>query len=430
MKEGLLHLGAILLKTPIRKLLSKNCIFALGFLLIGCSASASTPTVMPNLTATIRSTMASNAVTTVEATPLATVGEELMTAVPTSKQNCTPIIDGQPLETIPERRELYVEIASGFITHTRWSVDSCLLFFRRGNEPWVFSWLTNTSKRLDELDPLHELDPFQMIIEAPSIATNLPGIVELVSVSPSGNRALFFSADTPTPTPPANPDGVYEKLWRNEVDAYIWEDGDFRFLGPVETCGAHEYIWTENENFIAMQAIGLAAPYCEESTGWLIDVAGGHTFALEAISPYSSLSYISGFSTNQDKLVFFSDAVDEKTAERLRTIHILMLNTMETVQLSTPDFSSPIDWIDNENLLVLYKQRENDPENVGIFNLDTGKLTRLFTEADFNSIGFPRTWITLAPNRRWLAFVVWETTTDHKLWLMNLAAWEEMQPPP
>jgi WD40 repeat protein len=251
----------------------------------------------------------------------------------------------------------------------------------------------------------------------------MPGIVELVSVSPGGNRALFFSAETPTPTPELGGDGVVRVIFRNVVDVWLWENGQSRLLGTLETCGPNEYMWTKDENFVAIQADSFPHIPCQESVGWLINIPQSHIYPVLPLDTFNNTSLIKGFSSNQDKLLF-SEQTDSD-GKFVIWIYVLMLGTLETVKLDTPDVSNSIAWIDNERLLISYSDNRFDPENIGIFDLQTGELVHLFDQEDVGSEGI--VWEALSPDKDWLAFAGWEGNSSYTLWLMDLRTWEKSQ---
>jgi hypothetical protein len=251
----------------------------------------------------------------------------------------------------------------------------------------------------------------------------MPGIVELVSVSPGGNRALFFSAEAPTPTRLPSGDGVVQAFFRNVVDAWLWENGETRLLGRLETCGPNEYMWTDDENYLAVQAVSFPKSPCQEAVGWLINIAQNSIHLVLPLDTYVISALIDGFSPNQDKLLFGEQTGSD--GKLVQWIYVLVLDTLETVKLDTPDVSNSIAWIDNERLLISYRDNSFDPENIGIFDLQTGELVHLFDEGDVGSEGI--VWEALSPDKKWLAFAGWEGNSSYTLWLMDLRAWEKSQ---
>lgn len=352
--------------------------------------------------------------------------------IPVFETQCASTNEAATLVPTPTERGIFKQITSGLIGHLRWSLDSCLLFFQGGDsytiESWVYELPTDTLKQTDDTYPWRELDPLRVTPERPFAPTppNLPGIVELVSVSPSGKRALFFSAETPTPTPLPGGDGVVNIFFQNVVDAWLWENGETRLLGRLETCGPNDYMWTDDENYLAIQTLSFPKLTCQEAVGWLINIPQSHIHQVLPMDTFNRMASIKGFSPNQDKLLFGEPrGTDTKSVQ---WIYVLILDTLETVKLDTPDFSSPIAWIDNEKLLISYRDNEFDPENIGIFNLQTGELVHLFSQEDIGSQGI--TWEALSPDKNWLAFASWEGNSAYTLWLMDLVAWEESQPFP
>ena len=86
----------------------------------------------------------------------------------------------------------------------------------------------------------------------------------------------------------------------------------------------------------------------------------------------------------------------------------------------------PLFWImSNERLLISYRDNSLDPENIGIFDLQTGELIHLFDQEDMGSEAI--LWEALSPDKNWLAFAGREGDSHFTLWLMDLRTWEKSQ---
>lgn len=340
-------------------------------------------------------------------------GEGSITAVTPSDEEL-PV-----LETVEDGSSLYFvsDIPIGYIHHLKWASDSQAIFFKVNNEAWVHE-LVNQGSKQSNLD--------ELLTGTPSIPESLPETVssgstnlELASVAPSGQKAVLLGADTTiTHTPlPITPsvsgelpiDSYFAEIW-------IWTAGDFTQLSAVQVCGENEYIWSEDEMYVAIQT------KCLFPEIWIIDVEGKKLSPVLPLEEYGGFVDLHSYVPNEKKLLVSYIGADSDG--QFTWLYTVELSTLKAVKLDTPRFIWPIAWYSSNQLVVLYSHKFGIEgiKRPAIFDLATSTLANLLDpERDDLSDELDVQWIELSPNKKYLAFTtVEEPYIRSTLWLLAL----------
>lgn len=322
----------------------------------------------------------------------------------------------------------------GYIGSVRWpSEEEQILYFTHSDAPgelkgWVYDLAHMALQNIDRSVAIGQtsFNPYDVTIDfGSSLSTNF----ELVNVSPSGEKAIFLEGTgSPTLTPPSNPDGEVDTV-AYMANVWLWEQGDIRQVGQIEVCSRNRYLWTSDEQLVAVQASGIPAP-CRQANGWLIDIVNSNIKTVLPFDVYYGTAYIVSFSPDEEKLLIENKGPDDDGF--FAPIIVMNLETMGTQKYDLqlvqvyPDYDRflavPLEWINNDEVLIMFR---NDPEELfrpGILDLRSNEVVELFTDDQISMFsGKTIRWVALSPDNRHLAFSVdLEPYRVSDLWIMDL----------
>lgn len=303
----------------------------------------------------------------------------------------------------------------GYISHIFWSKDSSVVFFWVNAELWGYELSTSTTQKMSPSHIWMAKYPTQSPTPPPKITLkDLPGIVEVMTASPSGQKALVFNSSTPKPTPRPNAGEVIGAFLDN-TDVWLWDQGDMYKLGTIDVCGPNTYNWTTDENYVAIQAPLAPAP-CS-SNGWIINTISKEIHDILPVDVYGGVSEFGGFSPDQNYILLIHRNRDDNGA--FVGMYLMDLESLRVTILDVPRITYPVSWIDLDQILVSYAEQLGDNQRPAIFNIQTGVLTDLLNPALFENIQIDP--ISLSPNKKWMALAVEETSlVKSSLWLLLL----------
>ncbi len=319
-----------------------------------------------------------------------------------------------PSRASPEKESntsLYkvINIPAGYIAGILWpkEYEHDFLFTNSGDAPGKIQWWSYDllSKKLQPIDRASAIVKTSTDLgEIPDgMNVNLLDALELVAISPSGRKALLLEGiGLPTATPPPNPDGEIH------VDAYIanvwiWEQDNLNQLGQIEVCSRNTYMWTTDEEKVTIQALPFPAP-CQEANAWLADMAKNVVTPLLPFEIYPHRdARLVGFSPNENKLLIHDPLPDEEN--NFSPIVILDVDSGDVFKADIQ--ASPLDWVDNNQILIEFKRTPEEILRPGILDLQSQEITELITKEQMVLFeGRTIRWIEISPDKQWLVFSV------------------------
>jgi hypothetical protein len=350
---------------------------------------------------------------TTEPITTAATAEPVQTQPANSLSLATPTLSGgltYQLQGIP----------SGYPSNIRWSDDAQIVFFQLETEgtsieQWGYELSSASAQKITLSHPWSTQDPIQESpTPLPEIVTDIPGAAELISVSPSSQYALFLSsAIDPTLTPEPVGESTREAFL---ADLWLWDQQLAHHLGEIQICGRNEYEWTMDEDFVVIQKPLDAMTACDQSNLWIINVGRGQLRGLMPIETFGPLTSSHSFSPSEDKLL-----VKQITMPSTQ-LYLVDLETLSTAQLKTPLFVDPVDWLDDNRLIIMHRSQGEEYNSLGLFNLQTENLEDLLEPNQFED---QYLWSTsLSPDKKWIVFAVApdpsSALNQSSLWLTQL----------
>lgn len=313
------------------------------------------------------------------------------------------------------------DIPSGHPSEIRWTTDSQIVFFQLETgisdiEQWGYQLSGASAQKITPDHPWVIQDPLQESpVPLPEIAVDIPGVTELISVSPSGLYALFLSSSfAPTSTPNSVGESTREAFF---TDIWLWDHKVAHHLGKIQVCGRKEYKWTTSEDFVIIQKPLDPLTTCDESNFWIINIERGQLYGLMPIETFGPLTSFHSFSPSEDKLL-----VKQITMPSTQ-LYLIDLETLSADQLKTPPFVDPVGWLDDDRLLIMHRGEEEEYNSLGFFNLQTEKLDDLLDHDQFTG---QYIWGgSLSPNKKWVVFAAAPDPSfalnQSSLWLTQLS---------
>ncbi len=347
------------------------------------------------------------------------------TKISESEENLTP-------SSISEAMLLFhsvPDIPLGYISSIRWSeeIEQTVLFTLSGESGSIIEWAYDLSDETTYMTDSQLVTDGQNTMDSPSIAfnmpTNVPTTLELVNLSPSGQKAIFFQGTgVPTSTPPPNPDGEI-RAEAYIADVWLWDQNTIRKLGQIEVCSQNKYLWAIDEHLVAIQALPFPSP-CRQANAWLVDVTNNVVTELLPFDIYFGQAELVSFSPNEAKLLFTESGINN--IGQFRHLRTIELDTMQLaivpVKTNVPIIMTPIDWIDNERVLILYREDMVALDRLAVIDLHTEELYELLDDEQLSKLerGNIR-WAALSSNKQWLAFTVdRDPYKESDLWLFDI----------
>lgn len=310
------------------------------------------------------------------------------------------------------------DVLQGYIGGIHWPTEyeQIFLFSHSGEPGWWSYDLLNKELQPSDLEIAIEKTSSDLGELPDGMNANLLDSFELVNISPSGEKALLLEGiGLPTATPPPNPDGEIS------TEAYIanvwmWERDGMSQLGQIEMCGRNQYLWTVDEQLVAIQA-PIFPSKCREANAWLADTVNKFIKPLLPFETYHGESTLIGFSPNEDRLLFKGWGPDDY---RYLTPSILDIDTGRAFKVDIQ--ANPLDWVNNDQVLVGFR---NTPEEVlrpGILDLQSNQVLELLTREQISSFTDKTIrWISLSPDKHWLIFTVDDVPyKESNLWVMAM----------
>lgn len=299
----------------------------------------------------------------------------------------------------------------GYISHIFWSKDTDIIFFWVNTELWAYELSTEDVQKMNPSHVWMKVYPTQSPTPFPEISLNdLPGITEIVTMSPSGEKALVFNSDTPNLTPAPDGDGIIGK-----TDVWLWDHGNSYKLGTVDICGTNIYNWTNDESYVSIQPPLAPAP-CS-SNGWVVNIQAQNIHDVLPINVYGGVSEFGDYSIAQDYILLIHRNRDDDGA--FVRLHHMNLESLKMITLDVPRITYPVGWINSEQLLVSYAEQLGDIQVPGVFNIQTGTLENLTIPPSLQNLRIDP--ISLSPDKKWVAFAAQEIPLEKSsLWLMPL----------
>ena len=322
-----------------------------------------------------------------------------------------------PSITRKTKNEIYAvpDIPQGFIYRLAWADDSEALLFQVGDQSWSYNLLTQKSSIENNLNTPLTITPNV----TPQISLAVDKQLVLDSVSPSGKRAILTrNVLPPSPTPWATPTAVdgEETIIPQPIKIFTWENGkDIQDLMEINSCGGQGYIWTDDERFVVIQT------NCLFTESWAIDLDSQNVFPILPLDEYGGFVYPHSFSPDQSHLLIQYEG--NHNDEPVASIYLLKLDGFELTQLSTPQLSNNPIWINDEQLIIKYRDEFHAPSRPALFNLQAETTTKLLDEEHDTLFEDARVrWMSLSPDKQHLAITVDQTSYQNsELWLIKLS---------
>ena len=290
-------------------------------------------------------------------------------------------------------------IASGQnIRNIWWSPDSKTVYWQWG----VYNLDNKTTRDLSEEDILLQTPQPMILDQLPPYYRAYP--------SPSGNRALYFSATDAPILPTFDPaiEGGETPAACGTSELHMWTINETVSLGYLEHCGPNNYLWTSDE-----QKVVLIQNEMLPSTwrAWLIDIPRKIIHPIE--SSEFGLLQIHSISPD-DQYLLYSYYLDNTGEDKL---FLLDLESLVSFPLETIVHSVG-DWLSPQAILVWCYGGELDANHpLGILDLTTLQCTNLPEKFSNLVVGY----VDVSPDKQWIAFTTGETIhTQDNVWLMEL----------
>lgn len=325
------------------------------------------------------------------------MGETTPSAIP----NPSAITDFAPLQNI----------ASTNIYEIWWSDDSSTLFYGISDANIAYNIRSGESRTLSQEELLQQTP-------IPEIVSQLPSDSVRSFVSPEMERVLYLRF-VQTPTPHNSPDSRASLRGDKATLLYYQIDGFERGLGEIEFCSFDHALWAPDEQ-MAVIPRSPDISMCGSTFAWLIDL---ETFSLLPLFPnekYPIPVRTYALSPKGTHLIYGTFGSND-AGESVNPLYLLDLETLNSIQLSTPQVAHVEEWLTPEEILLLFTREPTLPLGfvLGIYNLSNHHLTELTSKLSDVCIRF----VAVSPDRHWLAFATGTVPTCdnlNELWLMSL----------
>jgi hypothetical protein len=306
-----------------------------------------------------------------------------------------------------------------YVHGLHWSVDAKTLFFGVDSTLWTYNVST---KKIEELESDNSQNRTGLEQSTPTslIQNDLINITDdfaILTVSPSRYKALLYQEPSTFGRDPS------EKFSDGDdpyfIDVWIWEEGDLKLSGTIEICGPNRYIWDENENFVGIQA-PLAPARCDQSSGWLVDIGQNKILSVLPLEIYRANSLLHSFSPESDFLLISYSYSDERGPAS--SLQILDLETLKVSQLTTPFQTDPVEWINNDELLILYKdQLVTEVRKMAFLNVKSNQIADVINRKDSTLNKQYISEASVSPDKNWIAFTVEsQRNKTSSLWMVQI----------
>jgi hypothetical protein len=351
-------------------------------------------------------------VSTVEPSPKANQPES--TAAPTISP---PTVEPSPkanqpestaTPTVPSQMVKQVTTKVVFRGNFWWADDQTLYYAigERASNWWSYYVQDDIAKAL-------KTPPLQPGSPSPDVLAEMPEGATSISASPSGQKVLYVVELVSTPTP--DPEAAGEPA-RISIPSELWllESGTSRRVGAIENC-VEAYLWSDDEHFTIAQ-------------GWDFTTCQGDIW-LANLETLQVRSLVSG---EEEWLeVIDISPLGQKILLRSKTdgrLYILDVDSSQTESLDLAQWAWG-NWLDEQHLVV----GENSVRGGArwVYNMfwlyDTEYHKRVqVLDTDIVSAlsGQEFAYLSLSPDRQWLAFVVGDDLLGSlgagEIWVMQV----------
>lgn len=314
--------------------------------------------------------------------------------------------------------------SSRYIGDIRWSIeDEQVLIFTQNAAPgelhwWAYDLSAKTLQPIAQAVAItktsSDLNPLPADLDMSHFA-----LYDVVNVSPSGKRALLLEGvGAPTATPDPNPDGETS----NEAyiaNVWLWDTDGMHEVGKTEVCGGNKYLWTTQENMVAIQAPPGTAAKCRVANAWLVDTVNKVMKPLLPFEVYYNEANVVSFSPDGNKLLIHHfGPVDE--FGNFIPVEVVDIQTGDVFQADIQ--ATPLDWLSNDQILIQFRNTPEELFKPGILQIPGNEVKELLTPDEIALFaGQTMGWIALSPDKHWLAFTVdLEPYGSSSLWIKEL----------
>lgn len=309
------------------------------------------------------------------------------------------------------------DIPAGYIHNLVWTSDSRILSFKIDNEDWVHDLFSQASQSatITQLEDSLTLTPELSVETTDSFSDSL----NLVSVSPSSQRAIYFnlvdmmlnqSSPGDTRTDGELPIKPYT------VEIWIWAADRVTKVSTIEICGSNIFLWSESERFLTVQTSCLFPEI------WLIDFEKEAVFPVLPLGEYGGFVDLYDYTVDQKNLLVSYTGADDDG--QFAWLYIVDLETITVTKLETPRFVWPIASFTSEKLVILYSHQFgiDGTKRPALFDLRDNEITDLLdSECDRLLGGLDIQWGELSPDKSHLAFTtIHEPFARSALWLLKI----------
>ncbi|MCL4263813.1 MAG: hypothetical protein KJ069_11380 [Anaerolineae bacterium] len=328
---------------------------------------------------------------------------------------------------VPESADLFFEVpnvSSQYIADIRWSIeDEQVLIFAQSDTSgnlqwWAYDLLAKTLQPIEQavaiIKTSSDLNPLPAVLDMSGFA-----LYDVVNVSPSGKRVLLFEGTgAPTATPVPNPDGETS----NEAyiaNVWLWDTDGMHEVGQIEVCGRNKYLWTTQENMVAIQAPSSTAAECRIASAWLVDTVNKVIKPLLPYEVYHNEAKVVSFSPDENKLLIHHYGPVDEYGNYV-SVEVADIQTGGVFKADIQ--ATPLDWLSNDQILIQFRNTPEELFRPGVLQLPGNEVKELFTQDEISSFaGQTVGWIALSPDKHWLAFTVdLEPYGSSSLWIKEL----------
>jgi len=273
-------------------------------------------------------------------------------------------------------------------------------------------WAGETAQAYDTLTGI--MSSFSAVNPTPlpsDFLANLPAAAANVSMSPSGQLALFtiHISPTTTPVPTAEADG---EIWTGcgVSVLWLWQNGDLYMLDEIEAC-VGDYLWSESEETAVIKTIPIPAP-CERAQAWVVSIDSQDVTPLfdRKNSPREITAL--DISPNGQQILWRNEDRE------------LIITDLAGTVINVPDIpqNNSAQWIDNTRILLILLSSEPSTQGLAIYSVPDLALTALFpSEFSEELLELSYGWPVVSPDNKWLAYATGpDRYSFNSVWLVPL----------
>lgn len=295
---------------------------------------------------------------------------------------------------------------TGYVRNLYWTSNNQLLF-RVNQELWGLDPVT--------LDT--EMQDSGLTFDSNISQTYLPNEVSdillaneiLIGENPEHQKFIFIITESNT-----NDSSSLGETSRARRVAKVGtiESSNKNIIGEIETCLNDQVYWSNLGDTVVIQNV------CTFQNAWLYSFQSDQLIAIDSLGGFT---YVDSFSPDDSRFVYTIEGRDDNG--RFLIPHIVNLNSLEITKVDLA-FSKPVDWLGNQNLLLLTSndRGESGFAGFGIQDVDSMRTQLLFVEEIETLLNFRRIEeATLSKNKKFIAFTtVIEPFQISELWIIEI----------